>query len=280
MRGLAVAIVVALCTAPAWAGSLKVATWNIEHLRDGIGEGANPRDQADFDRLKSYADVLDADVIAFQEVENEAAAQKVFDPAKYQIFVETRSGTQRTGFAVRNTLTVNRNPDLDALNVTGGLRHGVDITVSIDGQDIRMLSIHLKSGCFAGPLTHSSDACQKLKSQVPVIEQWIDDRASEAIPFIILGDWNRRFDMPQEGFWEEIDDGKPHNADLWRITEGQDQLCWGREFAVFIDHIVFDKRAARWIEPFTFEQIVYQEDEALKEKLSDHCPIGVIVAVP
>jgi endonuclease/exonuclease/phosphatase family metal-dependent hydrolase len=73
-----------LLTTGAAAHELKVATWNIEHLRDGMGEGPNPRDQADLDRLRTYAEILDADVIAFQEVENQAAAEQVFDPAIYQ----------------------------------------------------------------------------------------------------------------------------------------------------------------------------------------------------
>jgi endonuclease/exonuclease/phosphatase family metal-dependent hydrolase len=268
-----------LAPTPSWADSLKVATWNIEHLRDGFGEGPNPRQQADFDRLKAYANILGADVIAFQEVENETAAERIFDPAEYRILVSERNHTQRTGFAVRRTLAVTRNPDLTALNTSGGLRHGVDITVTVGGQLIRMLSVHLKSGCFDRPLTYNSDACQKLHQQVPVLEGWIDARAAENIPFIILGDFNRRFDAPQEGMWEEIDDGNPLNADLWRITEGQEPLCWEREYAQFIDHIVFSRRAARWIDPYIFEQIIYQEDDALKDSLSDHCPIAVTLDV-
>ncbi len=34
--------------------------------------------------------------------------------------------------------------------------------------------------------------------------------------------------------------------------------------------LVLDRQAARWIRPYTFEQVVYQEDEALESKLSDH----------
>ncbi len=104
MRVVAIILAAALIATPAWAHSLKVATWNIEHLRDTNGEGPNPRDQADFDRLKSYAEVLDADVIAFQEVENQVARERVFDPSKYQVFVESRNSPQRTGFAVRRGL--------------------------------------------------------------------------------------------------------------------------------------------------------------------------------
>jgi endonuclease/exonuclease/phosphatase family metal-dependent hydrolase len=104
MRMTTLFLAAMLLTTGAAAHDLKVATWNIEHLRDGIGEGPNPRDQADFDRLRAYADILDADVIAFQEVENQAAADRVFDPAVYQIFISNRSHTQRTGFAVRKSI--------------------------------------------------------------------------------------------------------------------------------------------------------------------------------
>ena len=219
-------------------------------------------------------------MIALQEVENEAAVERVFDPSKYQIFVETRNGTQRTGFAVRRGIAVTRNPDFDALNVTGGLRHGVDITINVGRTEIRLLSIHLKSGCFDHLLSHGSDACQKLRQQVPVIEQWIDARAREQVPFILLGDWNRRFDAPGDEFWPEIDDGKPLNADLARVTQGESQLCWDREYDLFIDHIVLDRSAARWIMPYSFEQLVYQEDDTLKDQLSDHCAIAMTLEVP
>ena len=41
MRVVAIILAAALIATPAWAHSLKVATWNIEHLRDTNGEGPN-----------------------------------------------------------------------------------------------------------------------------------------------------------------------------------------------------------------------------------------------
>jgi endonuclease/exonuclease/phosphatase family metal-dependent hydrolase len=145
-----------------------------------------------------------------------------------------------------------------------------------------LLSVHLKSGCREGPPYTPLDACEKLKRQLPVLESWIDARASEGTPFIVLGDFNRRFDAPVDEFWLEIDEGKPRNSDLdlRHGTRGETQLCWDREFPLFIDHIVFDRLSARWISPYTFEQLVYQESTAFKEQLSDHCPIAVSVRVP
>ena len=57
MRMATLFLAAMLLTTGAAAHELKVATWNIEHLRDGINEGPNPRDQADFDRLRAYAEI-------------------------------------------------------------------------------------------------------------------------------------------------------------------------------------------------------------------------------
>ena len=91
---------------------------------------------------------------------------------------------------------------------------------------------------------------------------------------------NRRFDAPGDEFWQEIDDGKPRNANLHHVTRGETQLCWDREFILFIDHIVFDRLSARWIQPYSFEELVYQESVAFKKQLSDHCPVSVNIRVP
>lgn len=172
---------------------LKLATRNIQFLKVGVNEGPNLREQVDFDRLASYADILDADISAFQEVKNTAAAERVFDPSEYQIFISTRNSVQRTGFAVRQGIRVRHNPDFDDLNVTTQLRHGTDITVNVGGTNLRSLSVHLKSGrfddpIFEDPFTTISNACQKLNQQPPVLDSWIEQRATDGMPFVILGD--------------------------------------------------------------------------------------------
>lgn len=261
------------------ADTVKIATWNIENLRAEVNQGPNPRGPADFARLRQVAPRLDADIIALQEVDGPNAAARVFDPSKYEFFFSRRAHPQRTGFAVRKTLRVEQHPDVTTLNVTGGLRHGTDITVSVGDTALRLLSVHLKSGCFDRPLDDATDACEKLNRQVPQLEAWIDARAAEGIPFMVLGDWNRRFDVPGDTFWPEIDDGEPANADLTRITEGRTSACWGGEFPLYIDHIAFDKRASRFVVAGSFEQILFEEDIALKPKLSDHCPLAVSLEV-
>ena len=261
------------------ADRLKIATWNIEHLRDSAGEGSNPRSEADYLRLAAYASTLDADVVALQEVENEAALGRVFDAARYRFVVSDRSHSQRTAFAVRRAIPVTRHPDLRALNVSGGLRHGVDIELAVGGRSVRLLAVHLKAFCFEGRLFSSNNrSCRKLAQQVAVLERWIDDRAAEGTPFVVLGDFNRRFEAAADEFWLEIDDGDPVGLDLSRATEGARSACWGGRYSRYIDHIVYGRLVAEWVVPGSFEQLVYAESDDA-EGLSDHCPIAVTLDV-
>ena len=64
---------------PAGALELRVAAWNLEHLDDTNGVGCVGRDDADYIALSERIDELGVDVLAFQEVENAAAAERVFD---------------------------------------------------------------------------------------------------------------------------------------------------------------------------------------------------------
>lgn len=261
---------------------LKVATWNIEHLRAQDNSGPNPRNDADYQRLATYAEQLNADIIALQEVDGVAAAARIFDENEYDFFFSSREDPMLTGFAVRRGLDVVQNPDLVALDIAGrgDLRHGTDITITHNGREIRFLSIHLKSFCFDDPLDSTSSACTTLSQQLPVLENWIDTQANSDIPFMVLGDFNRRMNELGDEFWFEIDDAEPPNADLTNSTAGLMSQCWDGEFPRYIDHIVSDRTSAQWIMPDSFQQLVFTEPISQQDLLSDHCPIAVTLDVP
>ncbi len=147
--------------------ALKLATWNLEWFNARDDTGTVKRTAADYSRLKGYADRLNADIIAVQEVDGPDALQRVFDPAVYAVHVSSRQNVQRTGFAYRNTLKVTKNPDYEALDV-GSVRDGTDLTVELDsGKKLRLLSVHLKSGCFDKALSDSGNACTKRLRSTP-----------------------------------------------------------------------------------------------------------------
>lgn len=267
--------------------ALKIATWNLEHLAEADGLGCRAREASDYLQLRRYADQLDADVVAFEEVENAAAAARVFTPDRYTIVMSSRpdSGrqgycnqrssagpvirSQKVGFAIRNGIEFKRNPDLRALALGNpDLRWGVDITVQ--GQfPLRLLAVHLKSGCSTGS---EKPSCNVLFEQVPLVEQWVDSRRAEGVAFAILGDWNRRLALSSDRVWSELVDGPSSDEVLFNAGNGKGATCKQR-YPDFIDHIVLDSKAEQRLIPGSFEEFTYGVDE--DRHPSDHCPISV-----
>ncbi|HYD86262.1 MAG TPA: endonuclease/exonuclease/phosphatase family protein [Vitreimonas sp.] len=264
---------------------LRLATWNLEHLAEYNGSGCRPRTDADYAAMRAYVDLVDADIIAFQEVENEAAAERVFDPAKYEIVIERRVGSgrrtecrgmpgqfmnrQATGFAVRRGITFQRHADFTDLQAGGpDLRSAVDITLQPPGgEPIRLLSIHLKSGCFEGT---SRGDCPRLFRQIPILERWIDARARAEERFAVMGDFNRWLGVSGDPVWAEWDDADPPNADLTLVSGDEGATC-DRRYPHFIDNVVVDRLTAPAISGF-------HEWTHVGPMLSDHCLVSVEIA--
>jgi endonuclease/exonuclease/phosphatase family metal-dependent hydrolase len=239
------------------------------------------RTTTDYDRIRCYVRLFDPDILAVQEVDGEAALSRVVDTDVYDVHVDDRpkvslNGQQNTGVAVKRGLTVVRQPDFQALDIRsdGRLRYGTHIDLTHSGQTIQILSVHLKSGCFEN--ASISSACETLLAQVPVLEGWIDVAAQGPMPFIALGDFNRRFTQPNDQVWADLDDGEPANADLPTLARDMPVSCRDNTFTEFIDHLVADPRVLPWVDRTSFRQVTYrQADKAVWEKLSDHCPVVV-----
>jgi endonuclease/exonuclease/phosphatase family metal-dependent hydrolase len=262
---------------------LTIASWNLEFLAERDGAGCEPRTSDDYRAMRRIAETLHADVVAFQEAESVAAAARVFDPARYTIIMEARPGQQSgtcgghrpdqpfnrqaVGFAIRKGLAFDRNPDVTALQAGNpNLRSGVDITLRPAGHTpLRLLAIHLKSGCFSG---WDGKACATLLQQVPVVEAWIDKAASGPTRFAVLGDWNRRLAQSGDAVWARIDDGPSGDAKLRLADAGVPPACDPR-YKDFIDHIVLDRRAAAEMTGFI------ETPYATPRHYSDHCPVSV-----
>jgi endonuclease/exonuclease/phosphatase family metal-dependent hydrolase len=253
---------------------LRIASWNLEFLAQKDGTGCEPRTATDYEAMRRIADSLDADVVAFQEAETVAAAARVFDPAHYTIVMEARPGEasgscggnhpdqqfirQAVGFAIKKGVAFDRNADVTSLTL-GTKGHA----------PIRLLGVHLKSGCFSGG---DAKACPTLLQQIPALENWIDTAAKGPTRFAVLGDWNRRLAQPGDQVWAEIDDKDPENADLRLADEGATPRCDSR-YDSFIDHIVLDKRSGDALAAFAETQYAPGE-----KHYSDHCPVMVTLA--
>ncbi len=242
--------------------TITIATWNIEWLNAGLNRGRVKRDLGDLAALNHFARRIDADVVALQEVDGPEAARWVLPPNEYKYHFSSRDYVARVGFAIRKGIPWRANPDYTALEV-GPVPRGVDITLFPNTMPIRVLGVHLKSGCFqAGPMTGKREACQILRRQLPMLEQWIDARAREGVPFIMLGDFNRQLNHDHDAFWAEIDDGEPPNADLTTFTVDHIDECHNRKWPRFIDHIVADRLARALVVEGSFSQIVFTPRDA------------------
>jgi endonuclease/exonuclease/phosphatase family metal-dependent hydrolase len=290
-------VVLTFLSATTFAETLKVASWNIAWL--GSHE-YNKRSASDYQELARYAKQLDADVIAMQEVESAEWAKKVLGD-DYEFFFTTKDWVQRVGVAVRKSSGYKANAT-EYLELDQGLaRRGMDVTLTKAGKSVRLLAVHMKSGCFDKALDQTSiakmpntnekeayakTACGELAKQAKPLEAWVDARAKEGVPFILLGDFNRRFvrDIALEhseiqGLWQAIDDEGAEA--LWAPTIKAESKCWGGYYKDYIDHIVFDPKAKAIYVENSFDQLVFEQKytREISQNLSDHCPISVELAL-
>lgn len=262
----------------AGAVEIKIASWNIYWLASEDPDH-HRRKATDYARLAAYANDLDADVIALQEVDT-GFVRRVFPPRQYRIELSHRRDTrQRTGFAIRKGVRYRRLPDYRELSTKWGLHYGTVIELEVGGRKIDLMSVHLKSGCFDRDLDRpATSSCRELKTQVRPLESWIDRRLERGRAFVLLGDFNRRMDQRGDDLWRFIADGNP--KPIHRVNAGLKSKCWNGRFPEFIDHIVVGPIVEQAVKPHSFEELTYSEANYFRwrKRLSDHCPISVRLA--
>lgn len=274
-----------LISGAARAAPITIATWNMGWLTTrpasdtSLPPGIYRRTDADIDRLARWARHLNADVIAFQEVDGPTVAARVFPPDQYQLFLSGDPIVQETGVAVRKGLTARLNPVLTELNVypptaPHQLRSGLDITITRGSASLRLLVVHLKTGCWENTWTERQHACPTLRSQISVLDNWALERQDSGEPFAILGDFNRRLE-PADPYFLALTTDSP----MTLTTAGKASPCWGGEY--FIDHILLGGTARSWLVPDSLRVMTYgTSPDATPAQLSDHCPVSVRLSLP
>ncbi len=275
---------------------LRIATWNLEWLvspatahaaRLGCREGkrtslpcdvafTGARSSPDFARLAAYARDLDADVVAFQEVEDVDTAARIF--AGYRFCLSGRRLTQNLGFAVRKGIAFRCGPDLESLAVSGTARPGVTMVLDPGGpRELYLLTVHLKSGCADAPLDSSRPACSLLASQLPRVGAWMNQESRAGHRHVVLGDFNRAWESagptaaiaPTDDATLQLDD--PGDSAGFRS-------CYsGQGFTRYIDHLLVGRGAGLGIVPGSFFRVRFEPADVRRYRLSDHCPTGVVL---
>jgi endonuclease/exonuclease/phosphatase family metal-dependent hydrolase len=290
---------------------VRIASWNVEYLvtpsthlalRDSCAQNGGMvggddrtlpcaitrralRTDADYASLRHYAAKLNADIVALQEVDGPEAAELVFPG--YDYCFSTRGHTQKNGFAIRRGLPYRCEPEYKPLSIDNAVRNGVVATFFPGtANEFTLMSVHLKSGCPAGPLTAEGRNCALLSKQVEPLEEWIDAQARAGKRFGVLGDFNRRFTLEKGkardaqghlvNFYPELNDGDPAAAKLTNITGREKFIPCTRdsEYREYIDNILFGRDLAASVLPKSFIRVVFDDADARDHWLSDHCPVG------
>lgn len=268
------------------AKELRVAAWNLEHLNENGEEGCITRTQADYDNIAATVNKMQFDVVAIQEVKDEAAARRVFSSDEWEIELSKRPPMKDlrecwglpgrylrhlgTGFAIRKGISYRRNPDFEVLGLDDDFqRWGTDITL-LEGAEVRLLSVHLRSGCWGAEQDEDderNETCQTLRQQIEKLSEWRDERLSEKVPFLILGDFNRRLAVTDDWAWSILTSTE---SSLHLVTASVETQCDPR-FDELIDHIVADSSAAKLVvENSTSEGPRIGEHP-------DHCAVSTII---
>ena len=296
MRGALFLLIFALPALAASPPPLRVATWNLEWLvspatlqaaRLGCREGRRAtlpcdvafegaRSSPDFARLAAYARELDADVVAFQEVEDAATAARIF--TDHGFCLSSRRLTQNLGFAVRRGISFRCGPDLSELAESGRSRPGVTMVLDPGGpRELHLLTVHLKSGCADASLDSGRPACSLLASQLPRVGAWMRNEARAGHRHIVLGDFNRAWDEAgPAAAVTAVGDTGPRLDDPGELA-GFRGCYTGQGFTRYIDHLLVGRGAGLALVPGSFFRIRFQPGDVRRYRLSDHCPTGAVL---
>ena len=148
-------------------------------------------------------------------------------------------------------------------------RWGTGISVRAEGRELRLLSVHLRSGCWGAEQDRDAkraNTCTALRAQMRHLKDWIDARNAEGEAFVILGDFNRRLALPGDWAWRLL---SPPSAPLHLLTEGAGARCDPR-FPAFIDHLVAGGGADAMAVPGSFREAPRRGPHP------DHCAISAV----
>ncbi len=306
---------------------VRIASWNLSNLHHEPGQSVPGRDVVrapeDYTWLQFYAGQLNADLIALQEINSRAAGHSVLrrglwtveisgrrfkDFETFDLSGEWSSGSIYTGVGVRRGLEIIRAEDVPSLEVTHvdprtGIarptRWAKEVEVARNGHHLLVLAVHLKSGCFTGQIMddkngpdtfeHPYDAdCTTAARQVAPLQAWIREKSEGDLPFIILGDFNRAFDVhgDKDHLWRALNEALPGRSTFTRFPDGETSTCWKNAppapyHEKPIDFILLDPRASEWAVPGSFGEVPYDKSLASHyRRISDHCPIYLDLAWP
>lgn len=308
MRAALLAAAICITTKVVHAENLVIGAWNIADLHHAEGVEARPgigtsRDAHDFEAIIKYSkmfgrDETEADVIALQEIGTKEGAHRVFPSADFDVLMSQRYKDDEgagndiyTAIAIRKDsgVTVVRQQDLMGLAIEDSegysTRAGTAALLEFEGIRFWFLSVHLKASCshVLKADTSSRNDCELLWEQMDPLVGWIKARRSEGTPYIIAGDFNRRFrQFKNEGpVWTTINGGDLGEPWMSQHPERVTRRCPTRKGKSTqpIDWILIDVTVAHWFVEGSFWETRFSNADVRESdrKISDHCPISITI---
>lgn len=319
MRIIALMFFLTFATTALSADTIRIGAWNIQdfhhkegyHLRAFDSGGVSvKRTSEDFAFLAKYRDKFGknggtpADLIALQEIGTKAALERLFDPSEYITIISPRwsndsadpgEGDVYTAIAVKkdsgiSVVDLDPLPELSVLHSDGRpTRAGTGALLEFEGRQFWFLSVHLKSSCpdTKAIATSTNEDCETLNKQMPFLAAWLEEKRASGIPYIIAGDYNRRFrELDFEGgVWKVLNNVPSTGMVAAPLVVAHpaeaDRLCSTRKGSSKepIDWFVMDVALANNVIVDSFWERRWHPgdvDNAQNGKgLSDHCPISI-----
>jgi len=201
--------------------------------------------------------------------------------------------------------------DYDEDGVAREVRRGVSVRLVWDDNDLTVLNVQLKSGCFGKAIApvdgeNADPDCRTLERHVNALESWADAQITKGRSIAIAGDFNRRLNKHHGGaptergdhLWQDLNDNRPRGARFIALpektaAEPPARPCWAHQrgaagyfYPQPIDFLMFNAQARRLVRPETFrewdikatlgddfDQTRYAGRDG--DRLSDHCPMSV-----
>lgn len=267
---------------------LTVATWNVEHLAYPIDTGCKPRTESDINAMREYVNNVDADVFALQEVASEQAVRLLFPSDTWQVLMSPRpdsetyecrgsgreSTQQKIAYAVKNGININSVRGLSELGLNNpGLRYGLELTIQSELGAIKLLNVHMKSGCFVDNYSRSDrESCQTFAQQAPILDAWVETQESEGIQYVLLGDFNHRLSAPYNHLTRQLMTNSDGSESTLYNTTGQLIGCHPY-YPAPID-LVFVGGMSDNKYDYTYQAHTFN-NMAPKAMLSDHCAVSL-----
>jgi endonuclease/exonuclease/phosphatase family metal-dependent hydrolase len=280
--------------------------WHVpgEYLRPARGGGPGLiRLRSDLAAIRAVIGQLGADVIGLQEMPSPQAVRALFPEEEWGLVFSGRLADDiadapdkldrpetrdiYTAIVYRKHLgevvAVERLRGLSLAETSDDgevryTREGTAAKLRIGKREVWVVSLHLKSGC-AHPNdleTHADPerpwverACKMLAAQIPVLEQWVDEKIARGEHVILLGDFNRQLDRGNDAVRADLDDKDP--ADLLLTPHRQTILCPAHrhEPQVSVDYVIISESLREHARLGNRAPTV----PVISEKISDHCPV-------